>query len=70
MASPADPSAIAPFPLSAELKTILVCPACKGALTFREPQAAVDCAACRLTFPIVDGLPVMLLEEARPLGSG
>ena len=55
------------MPLEKELKEILVCPKCKGDLDFREPQDQIVCAACRLVYPIVDDIPVMLVEEAKPL---
>jgi uncharacterized protein YbaR (Trm112 family) len=53
--------------LRAELKEILVCPRCRGPLQFHEAQAEIHCTACRLLYPIVDDIPVMLVEEARPL---
>jgi uncharacterized protein YbaR (Trm112 family) len=56
-----------PTPLPAELKEILACPRCKGELEFREEIAEIRCNACRLAFRIDDGIPVMLLDEARPL---
>jgi uncharacterized protein YbaR (Trm112 family) len=55
--------------LAAELKEILVCPRCKGELEFLEPQDEIRCHACRLAYRIDDGIPVMLVEEARPLGA-
>jgi uncharacterized protein YbaR (Trm112 family) len=60
-----DPKAHAP--LAPELKEILACPRCKGGLEFREPEGEIRCLACRLVFRIDDGIPVMLLDEARPL---
>ena len=56
--------------LSPELKEILACPKCKGALLFREEQAEIHCQRCRLSYPIRDGIPVMLVDEARALGAG
>jgi len=56
-----------PVPLAPELKEILACPACKGGLEFREEEAEIRCLACRLAFRIDDGIPVMLLDEARPI---
>ena len=52
--------------LAPELKEILACPRCKGELEFREAEAEIRCHACRLAFRIDDGIPVMLLDEARP----
>ncbi len=53
--------------LSPKLLEILVCPKCKGPLTFREPESALDCPVCRLRFPIRDDIPIMLLDEATSL---
>lgn len=55
--------------LSAELKEILVCPACKGMLEFREARAEIVCHTCRLVFVIEDDIPNMLVEDARPLAT-
>jgi uncharacterized protein YbaR (Trm112 family) len=51
--------------LAPELKEILACPRCKGELEFREEQAEIRCHACRLVYRIEEGIPVMLVEEAR-----
>ncbi len=53
--------------LSQELKDILACPRCKGALEFHEEEQEIRCLACRLAFRIEDDIPVMLLDEAKPL---
>ncbi len=53
--------------LSPELKEILACPRCKGGLEFHEERDEIHCTRCRLVFAIRDGIPVMLVEEARPL---
>lgn len=50
--------------LDEELKAILVCPACKGELIFEETR--IICPACRKAYPIRDGIPVMLINEAEP----
>jgi len=52
------------MPLSPDLLAILVCPACKGDLVFEE--ARIICPACRKAYPIRDGIPVMLINEAEP----
>lgn len=53
------------------LLEMLVCPLCKGPLTLRrdEQQRAHEliCPADRLAFPVHDGIPVMLENEARAL---
>jgi uncharacterized protein len=53
--------------LSKELLEILVCPKCKGVLEYRESEAALDCPACRLRYPVRDDIPIMLIDEATPL---
>ncbi|HMM86497.1 MAG: Trm112 family protein [Gammaproteobacteria bacterium] len=57
--------------LDHRLIELLVCPVCKGPLELqRDAQmrpTELTCAADRLAFPIVDGVPVMLEHEARPL---
>lgn len=55
------------MPIPAELKEILVCPACKGDLEFHEEKDEIHCLACKLVYRIDDGIPVMLVEDARPL---
>lgn len=51
------------------LLSLLVCPICKGPLDLRRDDALrpveLVCAADRLAFPIRDGIPVMLENEAR-----
>ena len=55
------------MPLSTELKEILACPRCKGELDFREPEQKIVCKACQLVYRIEDDIPVMLIDEAKPL---
>jgi uncharacterized protein YbaR (Trm112 family) len=52
------------MPLSPELLSILVCPACEGDLGYEESLQRLTCMACRLRYRIVDEIPVMLVEEA------
>ncbi|HEY9398164.1 MAG TPA: Trm112 family protein [Burkholderiales bacterium] len=49
------------------LLDILVCPLCKGPLVYRKAEGEFICKPDRLAFPIRDGIPVMLEEEARKL---
>ena len=46
------------------LKEILCCPLCKSDLEEDEPQAKLRCTGCALAFPVRDGIPVMLIDEA------
>lgn len=50
-----------------KLLEILVCPLCKGPLVHVKARQELVCKADRLAFPIRDGIPVMLEEEARRL---
>lgn len=50
-----------------KLLEILVCPICKGPLLHRQAAAELICKADRLGFPVKDGIPVMLEEDARKL---
>jgi uncharacterized protein YbaR (Trm112 family) len=50
-----------------KLLEILVCPLCKGPLIYRQASQELICKPDRLAFPIRDGIPVMLEEEARRL---
>ena len=49
------------------LLEILVCPLCKGPLLWKKEEGELICKADRLAFPVKDGIPVMLEEEAREL---
>ncbi|HVA55378.1 MAG TPA: Trm112 family protein [Gammaproteobacteria bacterium] len=53
--------------MDAKLLEILVCPLCKGPLVYRKTEKELICKADRLAYPIRDGIPVMLEEEAREL---
>ncbi len=52
-----------------KLLEILACPLCKGPLQYHRDPEVLVCRADRLAFPIRDGIPVMLEEEARALNS-
>lgn len=54
--------------LSPELLKILVCPKCKSALEHHaSPSESLVCRECRLVYAVQDGIPVMLIDEAKPL---
>lgn len=55
--------------MDTRLLDILACPLCKGPLVHHRDEAVLVCRADRLAFPIKDGIPVMLEEEARSLAS-
>ena len=56
-----------PMTLDTKLLDILACPLCKGPLQYAKVQQLLVCRADRLAYPIRDGIPVMLEEEARQL---
>lgn len=53
--------------LSPDLVAILVCPQCKGALTLKPAETGFICSACRLSYPVREGIPVMLVDEAEKI---
>ncbi|MDH4183053.1 MAG: Trm112 family protein [Nitrospinota bacterium] len=50
-----------------ELLEILACPKCKGDLVLTEKEDGFICGACNLLYEIKDGIPVMLVDEAKDL---
>ncbi len=48
-----------------KLLSILVCPVCKGDLVYEMQQEELICRFDKLAYPVRDGIPVMLVEEAR-----
>jgi len=55
--------------LDSKLLDILACPLCKGPLAWHRDEAVLVCRAERLAYPVRDGIPVMLEDEARKLAS-
>ncbi len=53
--------------VSKDLLEILVCPKCKGDLDFNEKKNALVCKPCALLYEIKDDIPIMLIDEAKPL---
>ncbi|HXR18421.1 MAG TPA: Trm112 family protein [Steroidobacteraceae bacterium] len=53
--------------MDARLLDILACPICKGPLRHERKLDLLICRGDRLAFPIRDGIPVMLEDEARVL---
>lgn len=49
-------------PLSAELRALLACPACRSPLRFEERRAL--CTGCDREFPVAGGVPILLVEAA------
>ena len=54
-----------------ELLEILVCPEDKSPLLERRDESALECEECGRVYPVRDGIPIMLLDEATsPDGKG
>ena len=53
--------------LDPKLLEILVCPLTKGPLEYDPAAGELISRSARLAYPIRDGIPIMLPEEARPL---
>jgi len=50
-----------------ELLDILVCPKCKGDIHLNEESTGLMCDACKLLYEIKDDIPIMLIDEAKPI---
>ncbi len=53
--------------IDSKLLELLVCPVSRGGLKLMREHDELWCAASRLAYPIKDGIPIMLADEARPL---
>ena len=67
-----DPDTAAPaFPdVDPRLLEVLVCPVTHGPLIYNRQRQELISKQARLAYPIKDGVPLMLPEEARELGDG
>jgi len=50
-----------------QLLEILACPVCKGKLVYEPKDQELICRFDKLAYPIKDGIPVMMVEQARRL---
>ena len=53
-----------PMAVSQELLEILACPACKAKVELKPDGNALKCVECKRVYPILDDIPVMLIDEA------
>ena len=53
-----------------KLLELLVCPLTKGPLEYDKAKGELISKQANLAYPIRDGIPVMLVDEARPLDDG
>ena len=56
--------------MDAKLLQILVCPVTKGPLIYNKATNELISKSARLAYPIKDGIPVLLEDEARKLEDG
>ncbi len=49
--------------MSPETLQILACPICRGELTQISETLPLDCKTCNRTYPVVDGIPVLLPDQ-------
>lgn len=50
--------------ISPDLLEILACPACKTKVELKADGSGLKCVECKRVYPIRDGIPVMLIDEA------
>jgi uncharacterized protein YbaR (Trm112 family) len=50
--------------IDAELLEILVCPNDRGEVEYLEAEQVIVCSTCGYRYPVRDGIPVMLIDEA------
>ena len=55
--------------ISPELLEILACPKCKGDIYLNETDDGLICDHCNLLYEIKDDIPIMLIDEAKPIGN-
>jgi uncharacterized protein YbaR (Trm112 family) len=55
------------MPVDKELLDILACPKCKGDLKLTKEGDGLTCGTCKLLYEIRDDIPIMLIDEAKPL---
>ena len=56
------------MPIDPELLDILICPACKGAVRPVDEESGLACSDCGRVYPIKDGIPVLIVDEAVQAG--
>ena len=52
-----------------DLLDLIRCPKCRGELILAASGDGFTCKACKVVYPIVDDIPQLLVEEARPISA-
>ena len=55
--------------INESLLAILACPKCKGPVKYREKEQGLSCEKCMLLYEIKDDIPVMIIDQAKPLSA-
>lgn len=55
--------------MDARLLEVLVCPLCKGPLTYDKSAQELICKADKLAYPIRDDIPIMWTDQARSMSA-
>jgi LSD1 subclass zinc finger protein len=50
--------------LDRDLVNMLACPACKTPLAYDEDRDVLRCGHCHRVYPVRDGIPILLIDEA------
>ncbi len=67
---PPAPEAETDVEVDPRLLEVLVCPVTRGLLVYDRAKSELVSRSARLAYPIRDGVPIMLPEEARELAEG
>ena len=59
-----EPRVTMPVMIAKELLEILVCPACKQALDYRQNPESLKCTRCHRVYAVKDAIPIMLIDQA------
>lgn len=54
--------------IDTKLLEILACPACRGDVEYNTKDEKIVCTECGRRYPVKDGIPVMLVDEAEAPG--
>ena len=68
MAEPHDLTLAEPADVDPRLLEVLICPMTRSPLTYDRAKGELISKSARLAYPVRDGVPIMLVEEARVLG--
>jgi uncharacterized protein len=50
--------------IAQDLLEILICPACRQALEYRQKPESLKCTGCHRVYAVKDDIPIMLVDEA------